>query len=225
MTAKKFAKAFLKEKKKLIKLYFNSDEKSAVGELIKDLNLDDKTTERLRQILNGVLTDAFYTILLGIDGVASIGDNQERYKLFDESGNELTGGEIEGEAWDYFHNYKYEREESKSDFMAELKFAAEGGRTNPVTSGYRPIIKFDFDEVQKFAYQQYIDRKLVFPGVKVVAEINILLVDLFAHQLEEGTKFTFSEGLQPSGTGRILAAVNKRLDKQGSESTPIYDYQ
>ncbi len=88
------------------------------------------------------------------------------------------------------------------------------------------MIKFDFDEMLTFAYQQYINRKFVFPGDKVVAEINILSVDHFAHQLEEGMKFTFSEGdLQPIGTGRILAVVNKRLDRQFSEEMSIYDHQ
>ena len=147
MTPENLAKEFLKTKKIFLHSYFDSDDQTAVGEMIKDLNLGDKSTERLRQIINGVLTDALYTILLGIDGAASIGDNQERYRLFDESGNELTGGEIEGEAWEYFHNCKYEREAGKSDFIAELEFAVAGGKTNPVTSGYRPLIKFDFDEM------------------------------------------------------------------------------
>ena len=167
MTPQNLAKAFLKEKKNSINSHFDSNDQSVVGELIKNLNLHDKSTERLRQIINGVLTDALYTILLGIDGAASIGDNQELYKSFDESGNELTGGEIKGEAWDYFHNYKYKREEGKSDFIAELEFLADGGGTNPVTSGYRPLIKFDFDNKPISAYQQHIDRKHVFPGDKV----------------------------------------------------------
>ena len=197
MTPEDFTKAFLKEKNNLINSYCDSDDQSAVGEMIEDLNLDDKSTKRLRQIINGVLTDGLYTILPGIDGVASIGNNQELYKLFNESGNELTGEEIEGEVWDYFHNYKYEREEGKSDFIAELEFLAEGGRINPVTSGYRPLLKFDFDEMLTSAYQQYIDRKLVFPGDKVVAEINILLADLFEGRSKEEMKFDIGDGSQP----------------------------
>jgi hypothetical protein len=42
--------------------------------------------------------------LLGLDGEASIGDKQTMYKLFDEENNELTGGEIEVSAYEYFHN-------------------------------------------------------------------------------------------------------------------------
>ncbi|MCS0082917.1 hypothetical protein NDJ28_10740 [Vibrio alginolyticus] len=37
------------------------------------------------------LTDALYTILLGLDGCASIGRHQIGYKLQDELGRELTG--------------------------------------------------------------------------------------------------------------------------------------
>ncbi|WP_181858425.1 hypothetical protein [Winogradskyella arenosi] len=47
------------------------------------------------------MTDVFYTILLGLDGCASIGGIQETYELKDENGNQLNG-EIEGYAYEYF---------------------------------------------------------------------------------------------------------------------------
>ena len=67
-----------------------------------------RKTEKIRQILTGVLRDAFYTTLLGLDGEAQIGERQETYKIEDEAGNILTGGEIEAFAWEYFHNHKFE---------------------------------------------------------------------------------------------------------------------
>lgn len=42
-----------------------------------------------------MLVDVNYTVLLGLDGEAKIGNQQELYKLIDEEGSELTGGEIE----------------------------------------------------------------------------------------------------------------------------------
>src|SRR6476620_505129 len=99
MTADEFVKGFYLERQSLIDTYFNLDSKTEVSELIKALNLDDKGTERLRQILNSSLRDTFYTILLALDGEASIGDKQPPYKLFDEENNELTGGEIEAAAY------------------------------------------------------------------------------------------------------------------------------
>ena len=49
------------------------------------------------------LTDALYTILLGLEGSVSIGQYQIMYKLFDEALNELTGN-IESIAWEKFHD-------------------------------------------------------------------------------------------------------------------------
>jgi hypothetical protein len=92
MTADKFVKSFYLERQSLIDTYFNTESKTDISELIKALNLDDKGNERLRQILSGSLRDTLYTILLGLDGEASIGDKQTMYKLFDEENNELTGG-------------------------------------------------------------------------------------------------------------------------------------
>lgn len=89
MTADEFAKGFYLERQSLIDTYFNADNKSDVSELIQSLNLDDKGIERLRQILNSSLRDAFYTVLLGLDGEASIGGKQTLYKIFDEDNNEL----------------------------------------------------------------------------------------------------------------------------------------
>jgi len=218
MTPENFAKEFYKEKKKSVDLYFDFEKRTEVSELIKSLNLDDKGNERIRQIINGILTDTLYTILLGIDGATIIGENQELYKLLDEEGKEITGGEIEVEAWEYFQNHKYEIERGKSDFIAELEYKSEGGRKTPATSGYRPQIKFEFefDKMQTSGRQQFIDRKFVFPGDKVNAEINILSVDHFAHKLEEGMKFEFREGSVVIGKGKILTIVNEKLKKEAS---------
>jgi hypothetical protein len=50
------------------------------------------------------LTDSFYTILLGLDGSASIGDSQESLKIYDENNNLISdGGNLEGYAYEYFH--------------------------------------------------------------------------------------------------------------------------
>jgi hypothetical protein len=53
--------------------------------------------------VDGVLTDAFYTLLLGLDGSASIGGVQQCYDLRDESGDKITGdGELEAAAFTHF---------------------------------------------------------------------------------------------------------------------------
>lgn len=214
MSPEKFAKGFYKEKESLLDFYINPENETEVGDLIKSMNLDEKGRERIKQVINGVLKDGFYTILLGINGAAQIGGIQENYKLTDEQNNELTGGEIEAYAWEYFHDHKFEVDKGKADFIAELIYESEGGRTTPAMSGYRPQIKFAIEEIQTSGQQTFIGRDLVFPGDKVNAEINILSPKYFLGKLEEGMKFEFLEGSVLIGKGKILKIVNKELEKQ-----------
>lgn len=103
MTAEEFVKCFLAEKNSLVDSAFDSKNKTLVATLIGKMQLNDNQTEQLKEIINSVLTDAFYTILLGLDGEASIGKQQVSYHIFDEENNELTGsGEIEEFAYMYF---------------------------------------------------------------------------------------------------------------------------
>ena len=104
MTSEEFVKNFYTERQKLVTLYFDQGTKTEVSELIQALDLDEKKKEILRRVLMAILRDAFYTTLMGLEGETQIGDRQEIYKLTDEQGNELTGGEIEAFAWEYFHN-------------------------------------------------------------------------------------------------------------------------
>lgn len=102
MTTEEFVKAFYNEKQYSLKEYLSENSKTEVGELIKSLNLDEQQFEILKKIFDGLFTDVFYSILLGLDGSASIGGIQEVYDLKDENGNQLSG-EIEGYAYEYFH--------------------------------------------------------------------------------------------------------------------------
>jgi|SRR5690554_1662063 hypothetical protein len=215
MTPEEFVKNFYLERKTLVDLYLSSDNKTDVSKLIADLQLDEEKTERLRQILNGALRDAFYTTLLGLNGEAQIGERQEIYKIEDENGNELTGGEIESYAWEYFHNNKFDLDNSNADFIATLtyKTTEQGGRRTSAQNGYRPQVKFDFDEMQTSGQQTFINRELVFPGDTVDAEIKILSVDHFANRLTEKMKFEFREGETVIGTGIIKHIINDKLKK------------
>ncbi len=101
MNTEEFVKAFYSEKQNFLKEYLSEKSETEVGELIKSLNLTEQQTEIMKKVLNSSLTDIFYTILLGLDGSASIGGIQEMYDLKDEKGNQLSG-EIEGYAYEYF---------------------------------------------------------------------------------------------------------------------------
>ena len=111
-------------------------------------------------------------------------------------------------------NY-YNKEFNKVDFIAELQYltAEQGGRKTPAKSGYRPQVKFDFDEMQTSGQQTFINKKLVNPGENVKAKIKILSPDHFAHTLTEGMEFEFREGATIIGTGKIEYIVNEKLEK------------
>ena len=215
MTPKEFVKNFYLERKSLVNLYLSSENETDVSKQIADLQLDEQRTERLRQILNGALGDAFYRTLLGLEGEAQIGERQESYKIEDENGNELTGGEIESYAWEYFHNNKFEFDNSAADFIATLKYKTteQGGRKTAAKTGYRPQVKFDFDEMQTSGQQTFIDRELVFPGDTVEAEMKILSADYFTNRLTDKMQFEIREGAKVIGTGIIKHIINEKLKK------------
>ncbi len=102
MTPGQFVGLFAKEKRDMLESYLKGTD-TAVAALIKAMNLSARELKALRAVLDGVLTDAFHTVLLALDGAASLGGEQVTYSLRDEDGNELTGGEIEASAWEQFH--------------------------------------------------------------------------------------------------------------------------
>ena len=101
MNTEEFVKAFHTEKQDILNVYFSQNSETEVGQLIKSLKLTDQQTEIMKKVLDSSFTDIIYTILLGLDGCASIGGIQEMYDLKDENGNQLSG-EIEGYAYEYF---------------------------------------------------------------------------------------------------------------------------
>jgi len=102
MNTEELVKAFYTEKQDFLKEYLSENPETEVGQLIKSLNLTDEQNVIMEKIMNSTLTDVFYSILLGLDGCASIGGIQEMYELKDENGNKLNG-EIDGYAYEYFH--------------------------------------------------------------------------------------------------------------------------
>ncbi|MGE8552568.1 MAG: hypothetical protein ACN6OB_01380 [Chryseobacterium jejuense] len=106
MTTEEFVKNFYLEKQDILHSAFEnrSDYKTLVSTKIEELNLNETQTEQLKDIISALLTDTFYTILLGLDGSASIGDSQESFKIYDEKEQLISeGGDLEGYAYEYFH--------------------------------------------------------------------------------------------------------------------------
>ncbi len=99
------------------------------------------------------------------------------------------------------------------DFIATLKYytTEEGGRRMPAKSGYRPQVKFDFEEVQTSGQQVFIDKEFVYPGDEVNAEILMASPIIFKGRLLCGMAFDFCEGTKVLGTGQIIKILNREL--------------
>ena len=73
--------------------------------LLQKLNLSVKQQATATELLDAVVTDVLYTVLLGLDGEAQIGNKQVLYTILDEQGNKICGdamGEVETIAYQRF---------------------------------------------------------------------------------------------------------------------------
>ena len=104
MNVKEFARIWRAEKDLLLKMYSASSEETAVSKMIQELQLNNNGIEKMKQVLDCVLTDTFYTFLMGLDGAASIGGVQQDYKVYDENDTLIfESGDLEAEAYEQFH--------------------------------------------------------------------------------------------------------------------------
>jgi hypothetical protein len=99
-----FAKSFWDEKENLLTKYFSRND-TLCSVLISELNLSDDKKKLLYEVMDTALTDAFYTVLLALDGEACLGNAaQQGYKIMTEDGIILSEcGELELAAGMYFN--------------------------------------------------------------------------------------------------------------------------
>lgn len=103
MTGEQFVKLCYEEKKTILAEYFNPNSSSVVGKKISAITEQGISKDDLYDLLNLVLKENYYTLLLGLDGEASLCNTQITYKLYDENGNLLNEcGELEAAAYRYF---------------------------------------------------------------------------------------------------------------------------
>ena len=116
MTSDEFVKNFYLEKLKFLKLSFeqSSQYPNTVNIKIKEMGLTEIQTDQLKKVMDRLLNDVFYSILLGLDGECPIGKIQQVYSLYDEEGCLISDcGELEASAYQYFHEGKYEEKTIK----------------------------------------------------------------------------------------------------------------
>ncbi|WP_373844273.1 hypothetical protein [Bacteroides heparinolyticus] len=103
MNGKDFVKLCFEEKENTLKQYFNENDETEVGKRINTLIHNGANRNALYELVNLILKENYYTLLLALDGEASLGGKQVSYKLFDEDMNILNEcGELEEVAYKYF---------------------------------------------------------------------------------------------------------------------------
>ena len=104
MNANEFVTCWKNEKERFFTDSMDETNETTVSTKIASLNLTTDQIPIMRDVVDGLLTDVFYTLLLGLDGTASIGGVQQMYQIHDEDGNLISDfGDLEAEAWEQFH--------------------------------------------------------------------------------------------------------------------------
>ncbi len=104
ITPEEFVQEFKELKDELMEDYFSSSSDISRVDELKSGGLSTNQIELVKKICDEQLTDALYTVLLGLDGCASISQHQISYNLKDENNNDLSGsGELEACAYEAFH--------------------------------------------------------------------------------------------------------------------------
>ncbi|MEI6351078.1 MAG: hypothetical protein WCP06_08225 [Verrucomicrobiota bacterium] len=106
MTPEEFVQCFQREKNDLLRTYLDASSGSVVATRMAELARAPDQFSLMRDVVDTVLTDTFYTILLGLDGCASLGGVQQNYHIRDESGAVVCNGDgtIEVLAYASFHD-------------------------------------------------------------------------------------------------------------------------
>lgn len=101
-----FASACSFERNRMLAEYANASGKSEVAALINMANLSSEQKQLVMSAIDTALTDAFYTVLLAIDGSCSLGHTQQSFTVSDSDGNVIANGDgrLEAAAWEAFHS-------------------------------------------------------------------------------------------------------------------------
>jgi len=105
MDAITFVANWAQHKDELLDEFCDAESDTLVQNLIGELDLDSAQQTQFRRVLDAVLTDTMFGLLLGLDGEASIGSDQRKYRIFDERDGQViaTPGELEAAAYERFH--------------------------------------------------------------------------------------------------------------------------
>ncbi len=104
MTSDEFARHARAEKDAYVEMALTVPATIMTGGLIDKMGLTPEQREQMRAVLDCAPTDAYYGLLMALDGAGSLNGTQQVYELRDEHGNHLTHcGALEAAAYAAFH--------------------------------------------------------------------------------------------------------------------------
>lgn len=95
--------------------------------------------------------------------------------------------------------------EKRPHFKATITYITteDGGITSPVSSGFRSIIRFPYDNEDLIANQTFLETELVFAGDTVIADIILLEANESLEKLYNGLDFELLINSKTIGSGVI----------------------
>lgn len=105
MSAEAFAGACKQKRDEIFAAYVDPNGQSYVSIKLKAAQLTDAQRVDITAALNAALTDVFYTMLMALDGAATLGGRQRHYRLVDDEGRTISNGDgdLEAAAYEAFH--------------------------------------------------------------------------------------------------------------------------
>jgi hypothetical protein len=93
MSAADFASLCRQERDSMLAAYAMPNGQTEVARHLEAAALNGVQREHVAKALETALTDAFYTILLALDGAASLGGKQQVYRVLAENGRTISSGD------------------------------------------------------------------------------------------------------------------------------------
>jgi hypothetical protein len=103
MNAAQFVANWRREKEELMEYFMGASGDTVLAAPVAALGLTPEQLSGLREVLDAVLHDTMFTLLLGLEGATSIGGDRRHYRILDDQGNPVAApGQLEAEAWKQF---------------------------------------------------------------------------------------------------------------------------
>ena len=131
MQTRDFVEACKRERDSMLAVYTASTDTCLVARLLREAGLDAEQRDKVHTALATALTDSFYTLLLALDGCASLGGLQQPYQLLDQDGSlisESEEGDLESLAYELFQTGEDGEEgQAQLELFARRSAAARNG--------------------------------------------------------------------------------------------------